>query len=142
MSNNSDRKINKTLSKRVRENKNILSYDFFHRSGIYFAGPSGQSVPAQVSQTADGIFKADFVPRSVGEHRVSVTVKDQPTAGSPYAAKVKRNVFFCENYTSSTPGPTIMHVVQDGVVSYKVTLYNLLQQSTGLRRWSDKSEKR
>lgn len=45
-------------------------------------------MPAQVSQTADGIFKADFVPRSVGEHRVSVTVKGQATAGSPYAAKV------------------------------------------------------
>lgn len=51
-------------------------------------GPSGQSVPAQVSQTADGLFKADFVPRLVGEHRVSVTVQGLPTAGSPYAAKV------------------------------------------------------
>lgn len=61
---------------------------YYHRSGISFAGPSGQSVPAQVSQTADGIFKADFVPRLVGEHRVSVTVQGQATAGSPYAAKV------------------------------------------------------
>lgn len=51
-------------------------------------GPSGQSIPAQVSQMAEGVFKADFVPRSVGEHRVSVTVRGQPTAGSPYAAKV------------------------------------------------------
>lgn len=51
-------------------------------------GPSGQSIPAQVSQTAEGVFKADFVPRSVGEHRVSVTVKGQATAGSPYSAKV------------------------------------------------------
>lgn len=53
-----------------------------------FTGPSGQSVPAQVSQTAEGLFKADFVPRLVGEHRVSVTVQGQATAGSPYAAKV------------------------------------------------------
>lgn len=62
--------------------------DSMHPFGISFAGPSGQSVPAQVSQTADGIFKADFVPRAVGEHRVSVTVQGQATAGSPYAAKV------------------------------------------------------
>lgn len=45
-------------------------------------------MPAQVHQTADGVFKAEFVPRSVGEHRVSVTVQSQPTAGSPYSAKV------------------------------------------------------
>lgn len=51
-------------------------------------GPSGQSIPAQVSQTADGVFKAEFVPRSVGEHKVSVTVNGSATTGSPYAAKV------------------------------------------------------
>lgn len=45
-------------------------------------------MPAQVHQTADGVFKAEFVPRTVGEHRVSVTVQSQPTAGSPYSAKV------------------------------------------------------
>lgn len=55
-------------------------------------GPSGQSVPAQVSETADGVFKAEFVPRAVGEHRVSVTVSGQATAGSPYSAKVKPNL--------------------------------------------------
>lgn len=52
-------------------------------------GPSGQSVPAQVHLTStEGVFKAEFVPRSVGEHRVMVTVNGVPTAGSPYAAKV------------------------------------------------------
>ncbi|KAL9699467.1 hypothetical protein quinque_002908 [Culex quinquefasciatus] len=60
-------------------------------------GPSGHSVPAQVLQTADGVFKAEFVPRVVGEHRVSVTVEGQPTVGSPYSAKVssaKRKTWF------------------------------------------------
>lgn len=52
------------------------------------AAPSGHSLPAQVLQTTEGVFKAEFVPRSVGEHRVSVTVQGQPTAGSPYSAKV------------------------------------------------------
>lgn len=51
-------------------------------------GPTGHSVPAQVLQTSDGVFKAEFVPRMVGEHRVSVTVQGKPTAGSPYSAKV------------------------------------------------------
>lgn len=33
-------------------------------------------------------FRAEFVPRVVGEHRINVTVSGIPTAGSPYAAKV------------------------------------------------------
>lgn len=53
-----------------------------------YTGPAGQSVPAQVHQSAEGVFKAEFVPRVVGEHRVNVTVNGLPTAGSPYAAKV------------------------------------------------------
>lgn len=73
----------------MRKSKSI---DFFNPFGrkinCLHTGPSGQSIPAQVSQTADGVFKADFVPRSVGEHKVSVTVNKQPTAGSPYSAKV------------------------------------------------------
>lgn len=55
---------------------------------LFVTGPTGHAVPAQVHQTADGVFKAEFVPRTVGEHRVSVTVQGQPTAGSPYSAKV------------------------------------------------------
>lgn len=59
------------------------------KSKIYKSlGPSGQSIPVQVSQTADGVFKAEFVPRSVGEHKVSVSVNGHPATGSPYAAKV------------------------------------------------------
>ena len=53
-----------------------------------FKGPTGHSVPAQVLQTEDGVFKAEFVPRMVGEHRVSVSVQGKQTAGSPYSAKV------------------------------------------------------
>lgn len=45
-------------------------------------------MPAQVHQSAEGVFKAEFVPRVVGEHRVHVTVCGLATAGSPYAAKV------------------------------------------------------
>ena len=56
-------------------------------------GPTGHSVPAQVLQTADGVFKAEFVPRMVGEHRVSVTVEGKETAGSPYSAKVCNSCF-------------------------------------------------
>lgn len=52
------------------------------------SGPTGHSIPAQVLQTSEGVFKAEFVPRMVGEHRVSVNVQGQATAGSPYSAKV------------------------------------------------------
>lgn len=56
-----------------------------------YKGPTGHSIPAQVLQTSEGVFKAEFVPRMVGEHRVNVTVQGKPTAGSPYSAKVKQN---------------------------------------------------
>ncbi|KAK4880796.1 hypothetical protein RN001_008942 [Aquatica leii] len=52
------------------------------------AGPGGQSVPTQVQPLGNGQFRAEFVPRAVGEHRISVSVNSTPTAGSPYAAKV------------------------------------------------------
>ncbi|KAF5295411.1 hypothetical protein FQA39_LY13072 [Lamprigera yunnana] len=51
-------------------------------------GPGGQSVPTQVQPLENGQFQAEFVPRAVGEHRISVSVNSTPTAGSPYAAKV------------------------------------------------------
>lgn len=65
------------------------SHTFALAPSLTHIGPTGHAVPAQVHQTADGVFKAEFVPRAVGEHRVSVTVQSQPTAGSPYSAKVR-----------------------------------------------------
>ncbi|XP_055380209.1 filamin-A isoform X2 [Condylostylus longicornis] len=76
-------------------------------------GPAGQSVPAQVHQTAEGIFKAEFVPRSVGEHRVTVTVKGQPTAGSPYAAKVYDvSAIKVKNVNHGTVGKAVTFLVE------------------------------
>ncbi|CAH0557049.1 unnamed protein product [Brassicogethes aeneus] len=51
-------------------------------------GPGGQAVPTQVQTLGNGQFRAEFVPRVVGEHRINVSVSEVPTAGSPYAAKV------------------------------------------------------
>ncbi|XP_068905096.1 filamin-A isoform X2 [Tenebrio molitor] len=51
-------------------------------------GPGGQAVPTQVQPLGNSQFRAEFVPRVVGEHRINVTVSGIPTAGSPYAAKV------------------------------------------------------
>ncbi|KYB28607.1 Filamin-A-like Protein [Tribolium castaneum] len=50
--------------------------------------PGGQAVPTQVQSLGNSQFRAEFVPRVVGEHRINVTVSGIPTAGSPYAAKV------------------------------------------------------
>ncbi|XP_055852874.1 filamin-A isoform X2 [Episyrphus balteatus] len=76
-------------------------------------GPAGQSVPAQVHQTAEGVFKADFVPRSVGEHRVNVTVNGLPTAGSPYAAKVYDvNAIKVKNVSTGTVGKPVTFLVE------------------------------
>lgn len=67
-----------------------LSFNFELNKRQCDIGPSGQSIPAQVSQTADSVFKADFVPRSVGEHKISVTINGRSTTGSPYSAKVNK----------------------------------------------------
>ncbi|XP_025831707.1 filamin-A isoform X1 [Agrilus planipennis] len=51
-------------------------------------GPGGQAVPTQVQPIGSGQFQAEFVPRTVGEHRIAVNVSGVPTTGSPYAAKI------------------------------------------------------
>ncbi|XP_032590388.1 filamin-A isoform X2 [Drosophila grimshawi] len=76
-------------------------------------GPAGQSVPAQVHQSAEGVFKAEFVPRVVGEHRVNVTVNGLPTAGSPYAAKVYDvSAIKVKNVSSGTVGKPVTFLVE------------------------------
>ncbi|XP_054089626.1 filamin-C isoform X2 [Zeugodacus cucurbitae] len=76
-------------------------------------GPAGQSVPAQVHQTSEGIFKAEFVPRVVGEHRVNVTVNGLSTAGSPYAAKVYDvNAIKVKNVSNGTVGKPVTFLVE------------------------------
>lgn len=45
-------------------------------------------MPTQVQTLGNGQYRAEFVPRVVGEHKINVTVCGLPTAGSPYAAKV------------------------------------------------------
>ncbi|XP_030388027.1 filamin-B isoform X2 [Scaptodrosophila lebanonensis] len=76
-------------------------------------GPAGQSVPAQVHQSAEGVFKAEFVPRVVGEHRVNVTVNGLATAGSPYAAKVYDvGAIKVKNVSSGTVGKPVTFLVE------------------------------
>ncbi|KAL9919065.1 filamin-type immunoglobulin domains fbug isoform 2-T4 [Glossina fuscipes fuscipes] len=76
-------------------------------------GPAGQSVPAQVHQSAEGVFKAEFVPRVVGEHRVHVTVCGLATAGSPYAAKVYDvNAIKVKNVNNGTVGKPVTFLVE------------------------------
>ncbi|XP_013109625.2 filamin-C isoform X2 [Stomoxys calcitrans] len=76
-------------------------------------GPAGQSVPAQVHQSAEGVFKAEFVPRVVGEHRVHVTVCGLATAGSPYAAKVYDvTAIKVKNVSNGTVGKPVTFLVE------------------------------
>ncbi|KAJ2946351.1 hypothetical protein O0L34_g12388 [Tuta absoluta] len=51
-------------------------------------GPNGASVPAAVSAAGPGTFKAEFVPRAVGEHRLNVLVDSTPIPASPFHLKV------------------------------------------------------
>lgn len=51
-------------------------------------GPNGASVPAAVSSVGPGVFRAEFVPRAVGEHRLNVLVDSTPIPASPFHLKV------------------------------------------------------
>ncbi|KAG7304484.1 hypothetical protein JYU34_011429, partial [Plutella xylostella] len=51
-------------------------------------GPNGASVPAAVAAAGAGVFKAEFVPRAVGEHRLNVLVDSHPIPASPFHLKV------------------------------------------------------
>ncbi|CRL07142.1 CLUMA_CG020137, isoform A [Clunio marinus] len=76
-------------------------------------GPTGHSIPAQVLQTSDGNFKAEFVPRIVGEHKISVMIQGQPIAGSPYSAKVYDvSAIKVKNVTNGTVGNPVTFLVE------------------------------
>ncbi|XP_039765519.1 filamin-A [Pararge aegeria] len=51
-------------------------------------GPNGASVPAAVAAAGAGTFRAEFVPRAVGEHRLNVLVDSVPIPASPFHLKV------------------------------------------------------
>ncbi|KAL7301856.1 hypothetical protein TKK_0005461 [Trichogramma kaykai] len=51
-------------------------------------GPNGQAVPAQVTDNKDTTCTVSFTPRIVGEHRISVSHRNQPVLGSPFSCKV------------------------------------------------------
>ncbi|XP_023314002.1 filamin-A isoform X2 [Trichogramma pretiosum] len=50
--------------------------------------PNGQAVPAQVTDNKDTTCTVSFTPRIVGEHRISVSHRNQPVLGSPFSCKV------------------------------------------------------
>ncbi len=52
------------------------------------AGPSGQSVPCRLQRESNEVYRADWQPKEVGEHRVSVTVADAHIPASPFTVNV------------------------------------------------------
>lgn len=51
-------------------------------------GPNGQSVPALVKDTGSQSFNVEFCPKFVGEHKIGISYKKVPIAGSPFSCKV------------------------------------------------------
>lgn len=62
--------------------------------GAVGAGPNGASVPAAVSVAGDTLFRAEFVPRAVGEHRLNVLVDSVPIPASPFHLKVSLEAIY------------------------------------------------
>nr|CAD7428833.1 unnamed protein product [Timema monikensis] len=65
-----------------------LSLTLRHAADLLIGGPNGQSVPAQVKDTANQTFQTEFTPRLVGEHRISVMYRKVAVSGSPFICKV------------------------------------------------------
>ncbi|KAL8600676.1 hypothetical protein ACOMHN_006742 [Nucella lapillus] len=51
-------------------------------------GPDGRSIPVHLHDAGNGTYKVDWVPNSVGDHRVQVAYAGVPIAGSPYTVQV------------------------------------------------------
>ncbi|CAH0406004.1 unnamed protein product [Chilo suppressalis] len=56
-------------------------------------GPNGASVPAAVSSAGPAVFRAEFVPKAVGEHRLNVLVDSVPIPASPFHLKQSREKY-------------------------------------------------
>ncbi|XP_060517037.1 filamin-C [Cylas formicarius] len=97
-------------------------------------GPAGQAVPTQVHSLGNDQFQAEFVPRVVGEHRISVLVCGVPTAGSPYAAKVYDvkaiNVKEAPNGVVGKPVTFLVETSQAGPGNLEVTVNGGLVPTT------------
>ena len=55
---------------------------------IAIDAPTGDSVPAQVSEISKGTFKVEFCPKVAGEHQIYVAFGSEPVPGSPFPCKV------------------------------------------------------
>lgn len=55
---------------------------------IAIDAPTGDSVPAQVTEVSKGTFKVEFCPSVAGEHQIYVSFGSEPVPGSPFPCKV------------------------------------------------------
>ena len=55
---------------------------------IAIDAPTGDSVPAQVTEVSKGTFKVEFCPAVAGEHQIYVSFGSEPVPGSPFPCKV------------------------------------------------------
>jgi len=53
-----------------------------------YIGPNGSAVPAQVKDSGSQLYKIEFCPKIVGEHKIAVSYLRTPVAGSPFSCKV------------------------------------------------------
>ncbi|XP_026726106.1 filamin-C isoform X1 [Trichoplusia ni] len=76
-------------------------------------GPNGASVPAAVSAAGAGVFRAEFVPRAVGEHRLNVLVDSVPIPASPFHLKVYDvSAIRVKDVTHGTVGKPVTFLVE------------------------------
>jgi filamin len=55
---------------------------------IAIDAPTGDSVPAQVTEVSKGTYKVEFCPSVAGEHQIYVSFGSEPVPGSPFPCKV------------------------------------------------------
>ena len=87
-----------------------------------------ESVPAQVQEISSGTFKAEFCPRSAGEHQIFVSFGKEPVPGSPFPCKVYNvqaiQVRECKKGIVGKPVTFLVETSQAGPGNLEVTVNN------------------
>lgn len=110
----------------------ILHRVKIHHSTLqFFSGPNGQSIPALVKDTGNQTFRVEFCPKFVGEHKICVSYRKVPMAGSPFSSKVYDvNAIRVKPSSNGTVGQPVTFISK--LISSKI--YGRLFHSTSLQR--------
>ena len=107
---------------------------------IAIDAPTGDSVPAQVTEVSKGTFKVEFCPSVAGEHQIYVSFGSEPVPGSPFPCKVYNvsaiQVRECKKGIVGKPVTFLVETSQAGPGNLEVTgKFRLTEQRFRTFNW-------